>query len=101
VLIRDLETTRTTTGSTRAIYTRDAMGRIEQVAEVGCGYTRSVEYNTKSQVVQEITKVMPLPSGSTTTTTTTYDYKAAVTDGSGNVTYTGAYMGGAVTHTRR
>src|SRR5262249_18308502 len=96
---------------TEGTYGRDAMGRIttytendyDTIDDFGFGntgvisgaYSRSAVYNADSQATSDRTSTIR-SDNSVWTTATTYDYLAESSPGS-NV-YTGAYMGGLVTH---
>jgi YD repeat-containing protein len=86
-------------GALRVQDVRDNMGRVTSHTEFGANgqvvYSKTDTYDAKSQVLSEQTSTVQ-SDGSTLVATTTFDYKADVGGGS----YTGAYQGGNVTHSR-
>ncbi|HEX8527284.1 LysM peptidoglycan-binding domain-containing protein, partial [Allosphingosinicella sp.] len=81
--------------ATIATNDRDAMGRVTSHSEYSGGvsvYSRTVQYNARSEVTSESTSTKQ-SDGATLTATTTYDYREL-----NGAAWTGAYLGGAVTH---
>ena len=88
-------------GGTMASYGRDAMGRvltyIEYSAQDGTfAYERDATYNVKSQITDDTVTTMYADDVRRYVTVSHYDYQAETFTGSGS--FTGAYLGGAVTH---
>jgi hypothetical protein len=83
---------------TGSAYSRDDLGRVlgyvEYKPEGGSAYGTSSTYNSRNELVSQTVTITG--ESSSQTSTTTYDYRAETTPG----VYTGAYMGGAVVHSR-
>jgi hypothetical protein len=83
---------------TGSAYARDDLGRVlgyvEYKPEGGSAYGTSSTYNSRNELVSQTVTITG--ESSSQTSTTTYDYRAETTPG----VYTGAYMGGAVVHSR-
>jgi YD repeat-containing protein len=88
------------TGTTRASYVRDAMGRVTTLSEYEAdgttvAYSRAATYNTKSEVTSDTVTVKR--GTDVWAYNTTYDYRL---EGATAGVYDGAYQGGVVTHQR-
>ncbi|PVM86894.1 hypothetical protein DDF62_17735, partial [Caulobacter radicis] len=86
-------------GKLRVQNVRDSMGRLlshsEYNADGKIAYSEDSTYDAGSQVITSQTSTLQ-SDGAIVTASTTFDYKADV----GGGVYTGAYMGGVVTHSR-
>jgi len=88
-------------GQTIASYGRDAMGRVTTYIEYSAkdgtfAYERDATYNVKSQITDDTVTTMYADDVRRYVTVSHYDYQAETYAGSNS--FTGAYLGGAVTH---